>query len=165
MQPPRPFVLGAEFAGVVVTAPPGSSYKPGDRVFGHSQGAYGERIVALSDSVVPLPDALSFDQGAGASLIVSYAGAFAYLTCPHHRLLYFIGISITYPTSYEALVGRGKLQAGKVQFCLTLELLRNSLLYFRTGEWLLVLAAAGGVGIAAIQIGKGAKHHPTSMSY
>jgi len=36
-------------------------------------------------------------------------------------------------TSYEALVGCAKLQ---------------------TGEWVLVLAAAGGVGIAAIQIAK-----------
>jgi NADPH:quinone reductase-like Zn-dependent oxidoreductase len=106
-QPPRPFVLGAEFAGTVVTAPPGSTYKPGDRVFGYTQGAYGERAVAESAHVLPLPDVLSFDQGAG--------------------------LCITYPTSYEALVGRGKLRAG---------------------EWLLVLAAAGGVGIAAIQIGK-----------
>ncbi|KAH9055015.1 alcohol dehydrogenase [Lactarius vividus] len=106
-QPPRPFVLGAEFAGTVATAPPGSPYKPGDRVFGCCQGAYGERVVAKPVDVLPLPDTLSFDQGAG--------------------------LFITYPTSYEALVGRGKLRAG---------------------EWLLVLAAAGGVGIAAIQIGK-----------
>ncbi|KAH8991185.1 NAD-P-binding protein [Lactarius akahatsu] len=109
-QPPRPFVLGAEFAGTVATAPPGSPYKPGDRVFGCCQGAFGERVVAKPVDVLPLPDTLSFDQGAG--------------------------LFVTYPTSYEALVGRGKLRAG---------------------EWLLVLAAAGGVGIAAIQIGKGAK--------
>lgn len=106
-QPPRPFVLGAEFAGTVAAAPPGSPYKPGDRVFGSSQGTFGERVVAKPINVLPLPDALSFDQGAG--------------------------LFITYPTSYEALVGRGKLRAG---------------------EWLLVLAAAGGVGMAAIQIGK-----------
>jgi len=45
-------------------------------------------------------------------------------------------------TSYEALVGCAKLQ---------------------TGEWVLVLAAAGGVGIAAIQIAKGIvdpRRHP-----
>jgi len=40
---------------------------------------------------------------------------------------------ITWPTSYEALVGRAELKAG---------------------EWLLVTAAAGGVGIAAVQIAK-----------
>ncbi|KAH9033211.1 alcohol dehydrogenase [Lactarius deliciosus] len=106
-QPPRPFVLGAEFAGTVATAPPGGPYKPGDRVFGCCQGAFGERVVAKPVDVLPLPDTLSFDQGAG--------------------------LFVTYPTSYEALVGRGKLRAG---------------------EWLLVLAAAGGVGIAAIQVGK-----------
>ncbi|KAH9957082.1 NAD(P)-binding protein [Russula dissimulans] len=106
-QPPRPFVLGAEFAGTVAAAPPGSPYKPGDRVFGSAQGSYGERVIARQVDVLPLPDVLSFDQGAG--------------------------LFVTYPTSYEALVGRAKLQAG---------------------EWLLVLAAAGGVGIAAIQVGK-----------
>ncbi|KAI0283550.1 NAD-P-binding protein [Russula brevipes] len=106
-QPPRPFVLGAEFAGTVAAAPEGSPYKRGDHVFGSAQGAYGERIVARPEDVLPLPDTLSFDQGAG--------------------------LFVTYPTSYEALVGRAKVQAG---------------------EWLLVLAAAGGVGISAVQIGK-----------
>lgn len=41
----------------------------------------------------------------------------------------------TYPTSYEALVGRAQTKAG---------------------EWVLVHAAAGGVGMAAVQIAKGA---------
>ncbi|KAF8501790.1 NAD-P-binding protein [Russula emetica] len=111
-QPPRPFVLGAEFAGTVAAAPQGSPYEPGDRVFGVAQGAFGEQIVAKPHQVQPLPDALSFDQGAA--------------------------LSITYTTSYEALVGRAKLQAG---------------------EWLLVLAAAGGVGMAAVQIGKALGAH------
>lgn len=64
-QPPRPFVLGAEFAGTVAAAPSGSPYKPGDRVFGAAQGAFGERVAAEPDYVLPLPDVLSFDQGAG----------------------------------------------------------------------------------------------------
>jgi NADPH:quinone reductase len=64
-QPPRPFVLGAEFAGIVAVAPPGSPYKPGDRVFGSAQGAFGERVVASPANVLPLPNTLSFDQGAG----------------------------------------------------------------------------------------------------
>ncbi len=33
----------------------------------------------------------------------------------------------------------------------------------QTGEWLLVLAAAGGVGIAAIQIGKGGKPERSTL--
>ncbi|KAI0293889.1 NAD-P-binding protein [Multifurca ochricompacta] len=106
-QPPRPFTLGTEFAGTVAVAPAGSPFKRGDRVFGSAQGSLGERVIAKPELVLPLPDTLSFDQGAG--------------------------LYVTYPTSYEALVGRAKLQPG---------------------EWVLILAAAGGVGIAAIQIAK-----------
>lgn len=40
----------------------------------------------------------------------------------------------TYPTSYEGIVGRGQAKAG---------------------EWVLVHAGAGGVGLAAVQIAKG----------
>ncbi|PLW57980.1 hypothetical protein PCANC_00657 [Puccinia coronata f. sp. avenae] len=43
------------------------------------------------------------------------------------------GIFVTYPTSYASLINRGKL---------------------KKGEWCLVHAAAGGVGIAAVQIAK-----------
>ncbi|KAF8268474.1 hypothetical protein EI94DRAFT_1727604 [Lactarius quietus] len=78
-----------DFAGIVVTAPPGCPHKPGDR-----------RVVA------------KMGNGAG-------------------------GISITIRRATKPF-GRGKLQAG---------------------EWLLVLAAAGGVGIAAIQIGKALGAH------
>ena len=124
MQPPRPFVLGAEFAGTVATAPPGSTYKPGDRVFGYAQGAYGERVVVESAHVLPLPDVLSFDQGAGACCLclVSHARLVGCLWCTAWRTVVImsdlypylcrIGLYLTYPTSYEALVGRGKLRAG-----------------------------------------------------
>jgi NADPH:quinone reductase-like Zn-dependent oxidoreductase len=64
-QPPRPFILGTEFAGTVAAAPAGSPFKRGDRVFGSAQGSLAERVVAKSDLVLPLPDTLSFDQGAG----------------------------------------------------------------------------------------------------
>jgi NADPH:quinone reductase-like Zn-dependent oxidoreductase len=60
-------VLGAEFAGTVAAAPSGSPHKPGDRVFGFAQGSFGERVAAKPGDVMPLPDALSFDQGAGTS--------------------------------------------------------------------------------------------------
>ena len=60
-------MLGAEFSGTVAIAPPGSPYKRGDRVFGYSQGAYGEQVIVKPVHLLPLPDALSFDQGAGAS--------------------------------------------------------------------------------------------------
>ena len=62
-------MLGAEFAGTVAIAPPGSPHKRGDRVFGYSQGAYGEQVIVKPVHVLPLPDALSFDQGAGVSCL------------------------------------------------------------------------------------------------
>jgi NADPH:quinone reductase-like Zn-dependent oxidoreductase len=73
-------------------------------VFGSAQGAYGERVVARPEDVLPLPDVLSFDQGAGAwtrstVLVDAYSRTHT-------------GLFVTYPTSYEALVGRAKLQAG-----------------------------------------------------
>lgn len=47
------------------------------------------------------------------------------------------GVFITYPTSYAALVQRAQLQEG---------------------EWCLVHAGAGGVGLAAVQIAKGTSY-------
>ncbi|KAJ7084417.1 hypothetical protein B0H15DRAFT_784065 [Mycena belliarum] len=110
-KPPLPFVLGSEFAGRVSEGfpiPAGCKFKPGDRVFGSMLGTYAEKIAVNLKTIMPLPDTISFDQGAG--------------------------LFVTWPTSYEALVGRAKLQAG---------------------EWVLVTAAAGGVGLAAVQIAKG----------
>ncbi|KAF8658325.1 hypothetical protein AX16_002093 [Volvariella volvacea WC 439] len=109
-KPPLPFVLGTEFAGKIATnspIPKGCPYKPGDRVFGAAQGAFAERIAVAWKDLLPLPKGLTYDQGAG--------------------------LYVTWPTSYEALVGRGEL---------------------KEGDWVLVTAAAGGVGIAAVQLAK-----------
>lgn len=65
------------------------------------------------------------------------------------------GLYITWPTSYEALVGRAELKSGTL-FCPNIsskKLTRTRVI----GEWVLVTAAAGGVGIAAVQIAKGLK--------
>jgi len=110
-KPPLPFVLGSEFAGKVshgFPLPAGCPFKAGDRIFGAVLGSYADKVAADVSAIRPLPDALSFDQAAG--------------------------LYVTWPTSYEALVGRAKLQAG---------------------EWVLVTAAAGGVGLAAVQLAKG----------
>jgi len=109
-KPPLPFVLGTEFAGKVShnsPIPEGCPFKPGDRVFGGAQGSFADKVAADWEEVLPLPDALDYDQGAG--------------------------LFITWPTSYEAFVGRAKL---------------------KPGEWVLITAAAGGVGITAVQIAK-----------
>jgi len=109
-QPPFPFVLGAELAGKIADnspIPKGCPFKPGQRVFGSVQGCYADKVCASWESLAPLPANMTFDQGAG--------------------------LYITWPTSYEGLVGRAGLKAG---------------------EWVLVTAAAGGVGIAAVQLAK-----------
>lgn len=61
------------------------------------------------------------------------------------------GLFITWPTSYEALVGRAELKPGA---CSTARDQAEKLTS-HTGEWVLVTAAAGGVGIAAVQLAKG----------
>jgi len=110
IKPPLPFVLGTEFAGRISQnspIPKGCSYKPGDRVFGAAQGTYADKVAVNLHQILPLPHNITYDQGAG--------------------------LFVTWPTSYEALVGRAEL---------------------KPGEWVLVTAAAGGVGIAAVQLAK-----------
>jgi NADPH2:quinone reductase len=70
-------------------------------------GGYAERIAIPASFAHHMPDAMSFDEGAG--------------------------FPIVYPTSYAGLVYRAAL---------------------KPGETLLVHAAAGGVGLAAVQIGR-----------
>jgi len=109
-KPALPFILGTEFAGRISpdsALPNGCQFKAGDRVIGAATGAYADKVKANWNQLIPLPDNLSFDQGAG--------------------------LFVTWPTSYEALVGRAEL---------------------KPGEWVLVTASAGGVGMAAVQIAK-----------
>ncbi|MGJ3230610.1 MAG: NADPH:quinone oxidoreductase family protein [Oceanicaulis sp.] len=109
MKPPTPFVPGMEAAGVVS--------KLGEKVQGVSEGqrvivatmlgAFAEKVPAHFTQIVPMPDAMSFEQGAALTTI--------------------------YGTSYHALKDRAKL---------------------KEGETVLVLGAAGGVGIATVQLAK-----------
>lgn len=66
-KPELPFTLGAEIAGVVRTAPPGSAVKPGDRVAGLTMitGAMAETAVLTEERAFLLPDNVSFEAGAG----------------------------------------------------------------------------------------------------
>jgi NADPH:quinone reductase len=108
-KPERPFAPGGEVAGVVESVGPGvSGVKVGQRVIGSSGwGGYAEKIKLPAQRIMPIPDAMPFDE----------ASAFI----------------LTYGTSYYALKDRGLLKAG---------------------ETLLVLGAAGGVGVAAIELAK-----------
>ncbi len=88
-QPPLPWVGGSEFSGVVLSAPRTGStkFKPGDGVFGASQGAFATRICAKEANLQPIPKNWSFQEAAA---------------------LYLTG-----PTSYAALTLRGRLEEGK----------------------------------------------------
>ncbi|KAF9869384.1 zeta-crystallin [Colletotrichum karsti] len=100
-----PFTLGLEFAGVVISAPPSSDFRPGDRVFGGYTGSYSEIIsLPASTPLHRIPTTWDFVEAAG--------------------------IAATLPVSYAAL-----LQAD-----------------IQTGKTVLVHAAAGGLGIMAVQI-------------
>ncbi|KKC04128.1 zinc-binding dehydrogenase [Mycobacterium nebraskense] len=117
--PKLPAVVGYEVAGIVEAVGDGvDPGRVGDRVLAGTRfGGYAEIVnVAASDSV-PLPDAMTFEQGAA--------------------------VPVNYATAWAALHGYGSLRAG---------------------ERVLVHAAAGGVGIAAIQFAKaaGAEVHGTA---
>ncbi len=70
-QPPRPFVLGSELAGRISAdspIPDGCPFRPGDRVFGAAQGAFA--VAANWQALMSLPDNMTYDQGAGAYLLL-----------------------------------------------------------------------------------------------
>ena len=120
MQPPFPFTLGAEFSGKISQSSPipkGCPYKAGDRVFGSIQGAYADRIAVPWKVLVPLSHKITFDQGAGNFFTI-------FLVYIIHAPS-FTGLFLTYPTSYEALVGRAELKSGSLP-----KLIYNTLLIF-----------------------------------
>ena len=65
LKPEPPFTLGVDFAGVVREAPEGSGFAAGDRVACCLPYGGGADVVAIDpESVFPLPDSMSFEQGA-----------------------------------------------------------------------------------------------------
>jgi NADPH2:quinone reductase len=88
-KPDPPFVPGSEVAGVVVSAPEGSGFAPGDRVAAFPGfGGYAELVAAPPAQVFPLPDTMPFTAAAG--------------------------VPMNYLTVHLALVRRGRLQPGEI---------------------------------------------------
>jgi NADPH2:quinone reductase len=109
-KPQRPFSPGGEVSGTVIGLGEGvTGFVLGQRVLATlgSAGGMAEKAVADAQRVLPIPDAMPFEEAAG--------------------------LIFTYGTSYYALKNRAHLKAG---------------------ETLLVLGAAGGVGSAAVELGK-----------
>src|SRR5215208_7275284 len=75
--PKPPMVVGYEVAGIVAAVGPGADgVKEGDRVMGGTRfGGYAAQVKVKASDVVPLPDELSFEQG--AAIPVNYATAWA----------------------------------------------------------------------------------------
>jgi NADPH2:quinone reductase len=109
LQPPLPFIPGAEVAGSIDAVGDGVTHlKRGDRVVAFvGLGGFAEQVCVDAAMTVPLPPAVSDEVAAGFTL--------------------------TYATSHHALFDRAQLRAG---------------------ETLLVLGAGGGVGLAAVELGK-----------
>lgn len=87
---PMPMTPGFDAAGVVAAVGEGvTAWKPGDRVYtaGTRTGAYAEKAAALAAQVYPLPENVSFLQGAG--------------------------VNTPYATAYRALIGRCHALAGE----------------------------------------------------
>src|SRR4029077_5227766 len=104
--PAFPCVVGYEVAGVVEQAPGVDGIAPGQRVVALTRfGGYAEAVAVPAAQVFPLPERLSFEQGAA--------------------------IPVNYLTAVLMLRHFGNVKAG---------------------ERVLVHAAAGGVGMAAIQL-------------
>ena len=83
IKPSLPYTPGSDAAGVVEAVGEGvTKAKPGDRVYTAKTltGAYAEYALALESQVYPLPEKISFTQGAG--LWVPYGTAF---TALHHH--------------------------------------------------------------------------------
>jgi NADPH:quinone reductase-like Zn-dependent oxidoreductase len=87
--PKTPCVIGYEVAGTVLELGEGvSGLSPGQRVLAATQfGGYASQVVVPVGDVVPLPEALSFEQGAA--------------------------IPVNYATAWAALIGYGNLQPGE----------------------------------------------------
>ncbi len=108
-KPPFPFAPGAEVAGEVIEAAPDvRTPKQGERVLAMvGSGGYADEAIAQASACMSLPESMDYATAAG--------------------------FSMTYGTSFYALVQRAALQPG---------------------EALLVHGASGGVGTAAIDIAR-----------
>lgn len=83
VKPPLPYTPGTDGAGVVESAGPGTArFKPGDRVYvaRAQSGTYAQFALALESQLHPLPENISFAQGAG--VFVPYGTAYHAL---HHH--------------------------------------------------------------------------------
>lgn len=69
IKPPLPFIPGTEVAGVVREAPDGGQYQAGDKVLVTPMvGGFAEQILVVPEMLLPMPEGLSFDEGAALGI-------------------------------------------------------------------------------------------------
>jgi NADPH2:quinone reductase len=93
VKPPLPYTPGADAAGEIESVGPGvTQYKPGDRVYtaGTITGAYAEKTLADVKNIHPLPNQITFAQGAA--------------------------LGVPYTTAYQALFNRAQARFGESVF-------------------------------------------------
>ena len=127
-QPPLPWISGAEFAGVILATPTEARASSGS-------------VVSSFDGTISTSTAHRFK--VGDRVFGSSQGAYAtHILAPEDSLLPIpvgwsfedaAGLYVTMPTAYGGLIVRGQTQPG---------------------EWVLVHAGAGGVGLSAVLIAK-----------
>lgn len=84
-----PYVIGGEYAGVVLESPVGSRFRVGDRVAGLSVwGSLAERVLGIPRHTVRIPDSMSWSEG--AAFYLNYATAWFTL----HRAGFIDGESV-----------------------------------------------------------------------
>lgn len=71
---PKPFIPGADFAGIVEDAPPESKFKNGDKVYGmlpilSTPGSSAEYVVAKEEHISLAPNNLSLTESAAIPLV------------------------------------------------------------------------------------------------
>ena len=110
--PKLPFVVGYEVAGTIDALGEGvTGFTVGQRVIGMPKfGGYTDTLVVAADQTAPMPDAMSFEEGAS--------------------------LPVVYVTAHHAMLFTGTL---------------------REGSTVLIHSAAGGVGMAAIQLARAKK--------
>jgi NADPH:quinone reductase len=89
-KPPLPYTPGSDAAGTIEAVGDGAAdVRPGDRVYtsGSQSGVYAELVLCAASQVHPLPENVSFAQGAG--------------------------INVPYATAYRALFYRANAQPGE----------------------------------------------------
>jgi NADPH2:quinone reductase len=128
-QPPLPWISGSEFSGVVLAVP--TEPQPTTSTLSSIDGTLNTTVphkFRVGDRV--------FGSGQGAYATHTLAAESSLFPVPAGwSFADAAGLYVTAPTSYGALIHRAKLQPG---------------------EWVLVHAGAGGVGLEAVQIAKAA---------